>query len=524
MLRGWTTLRTKNGPGPGEGGLLAPAALQLPPIGTAMLFGTVLLFTLLLWLISNLEPLFFSNQNTKFLHGLADAGYGQLAEDWMAQTVDGLPVFTRIVQWTAKVGPFWLFYVEQFLVYAVHALALVLLFRRAHPWATGADRLPLLLFVLVFASLHVNHDLASGVANQLIIKSIYEPANFGAFALLGLAAFLAGRHFLAVLLINVAGAVHAGYVAPGGFLLLGMAACLPIVERAQRRNLALALALALGFAGLALNALLLKLAFPATTPALQAQATALLANERIPQHTDPTVWLNLEAMLKLALCAAAVVLTRNRLIRRVLAVGLGAILLSALFVVLFQADFIRLVSPWRVSVFLVPLAWVVVLGWLIEQLLPWFRRRGLVRWGVAGIVATAFAFAVYGGWSKIEKFSRPPPPYAALVEANLAPGQVYLTSPGLSGFRLRTGAPQYVSTKTHPYLDVEVLEWHRRLEIAEALFDSETLDCAAVSRLRDEEGVTHLLTVEKDPTFDCPFAVELGSDRGARLYRLDGAS
>jgi hypothetical protein len=136
----------------------------------------------------------------------------------------------------------------------------------------------------------------------------------------------------------------------------------------------------------------------------------------------------------------------------------------------------------------------------------------------------AFAFAVFGGWKKIEKFSRPAPVYEAMVEAELAPGQVYLTAPELSGFRLKTGAPQYISSKSHPYLDVEVLEWLRRLKIAQTLFAAETFDCAELRRLRDEEGVTHLLTLEQDPGFDCPFGVELGSDRGTRLYRLDGSS
>ena len=37
-------------------------------------------------------PLYYSNQNQYFLHGLAQAGVGHLHEDWLANTVDPTPV------------------------------------------------------------------------------------------------------------------------------------------------------------------------------------------------------------------------------------------------------------------------------------------------------------------------------------------------------------------------------------------------------------------------------------------------
>src|SRR4051812_30766911 len=45
----------------------------------------------------NLAPLYTSNQNTKFVIGMARAHVGSLDEDYLAHTTDPFPLFTQIV-------------------------------------------------------------------------------------------------------------------------------------------------------------------------------------------------------------------------------------------------------------------------------------------------------------------------------------------------------------------------------------------------------------------------------------------
>ena len=45
------------------------------------------------------SPLYTSNQNQYFIHGLASAGYGYLQQDWLANTLDPTPVFSFLVKW-----------------------------------------------------------------------------------------------------------------------------------------------------------------------------------------------------------------------------------------------------------------------------------------------------------------------------------------------------------------------------------------------------------------------------------------
>lgn len=43
------------------------------------------------------EALFSSNQNTKFITGLARAGYRDVAADWMAGITDPFPLFSQLL-------------------------------------------------------------------------------------------------------------------------------------------------------------------------------------------------------------------------------------------------------------------------------------------------------------------------------------------------------------------------------------------------------------------------------------------
>ncbi|MCK4727086.1 MAG: hypothetical protein KAT29_14840, partial [Anaerolineales bacterium] len=57
-------------------------------------------WTFVFTLVYAQSPLFTSNQNQYFLHGLANAGYGLLNEDWLANTLDPTPVFSLLVEYS----------------------------------------------------------------------------------------------------------------------------------------------------------------------------------------------------------------------------------------------------------------------------------------------------------------------------------------------------------------------------------------------------------------------------------------
>src|SRR5438067_11219475 len=73
-------------------------------------------------------PLYYSNQNQYVLHGLADAGEGLLAHDWLAKTKDPTPVFSALVALTVRVLPPWAFHVYYAPFFGAYAVSLTLVF------------------------------------------------------------------------------------------------------------------------------------------------------------------------------------------------------------------------------------------------------------------------------------------------------------------------------------------------------------------------------------------------------------
>ena len=87
--------------------------------------------------------------------------------------------------------------------------------------------------------------------------------------------------------------------------------------------------------------------------------------------------------------------------------------------------------------------------------------------------------------------------------------------------RLESGLPQLVSWKTHPYKDVEVLEWYRRYRLGRRVFQRAAVDCAALDEVVQAYGTTHLLLENPARAMDCAGATPVFEGETARIYRLD---
>ena len=97
---------------------------SIPPLRPAVLIFLAAAFAL----AHTQAPLYYSNQNQYFLHGLAQGGRGYLDRDWLANTADPTPVFSAAVAWTYRhVGewPFQAIYFVMLMVYFVSLAAIV---------------------------------------------------------------------------------------------------------------------------------------------------------------------------------------------------------------------------------------------------------------------------------------------------------------------------------------------------------------------------------------------------------------
>ena len=466
------------------------------------------------------EPLFSDNQNTKFLHGLAAAGYGQLDADWQANTRNVLVLFTALVAGVARGIGLWAFYLLQVAVSVGLAAALLAWHRRiASDAGFGAGTwVPVLLALVLLHSNQGTAELFEGVAKQQIAGRVLEPANIGVLLVAGAFALHARRLTIGAFALATAGAVHPAYALPAAVLLT--AGLVAYGREMPRRSVVLSASV--GFGGLALNALVVSYRFPPTSPELAMEAARILTEIRIPHHSELARWFDVDAAAKLALVLGAVALTRKRPLGRFLAISLVVTVALSLATLAPGTAPLRLVAPWRTSVALVPIALVVVLTYGLAWLVPRLRRPRRWAWGVALVTAAVVTFNVA---EKARAYLEPErPAHHAWVREHGRAGDVFLTPVGDQDFRLATGIPQYVSFKSHPYQDVEVLEWHRRVELAREVQAAPAASCPQLRRAGERAGVTHVVwprgRVEEAP---CGFLERVYGDREVVIFALTTA-
>jgi hypothetical protein len=201
--------------------------------------------------------------------------------------------------------------------------------------------------------------------------------------------------------------------------------------------------------------------------------------------------------------------------------GLAVLAAFTLVAFLPGTETYRLVAPWRVSVVLVPIATMALCALAVVRMneTGMFPPARLRAFALGGAAAVLFCAGV-GTAFTASKFLKAEPGYLGFVRANLASGQQYLTPPSWLDFRLATGAPQYVTFKSHPYLDVEVLEWQRRLNVAQELYAGASMDCEALQRLVVEERVTHIVVMGGKPGVACGFASKIFQDGDTQIFSL----
>ena len=123
-------------------------------------------------------PLYYSNQNQYFLHGLAAAGHGNLDLDWLAGTRDPTPLFSAGAALTHAFLHESLFYLYYLLLQGLYFYCLAGVF--AFVVGTKPGSLPHLVFVTLLVVIHAGLlRLASARRWASIIPGIFRPVSRG---------------------------------------------------------------------------------------------------------------------------------------------------------------------------------------------------------------------------------------------------------------------------------------------------------------------------------------------------------
>jgi hypothetical protein len=487
------------------------------------------------------SPLAYSNQNQYLLHGAAMAGDGLLANDWLANTTDPTPLFSIIVAGLFRLHPF-LIQVAFFLL----LMGYYLIARRIAIGLGCASTIARLGFAFGFTLIHAGiirwlsirlfgidypWFFQAGLAAQYLVGPGLQPSAFGVLLLAAVAAMIERRSpIIVAVLAALPCLIHCTYLLPAGLIVLGM---LIVERRAGQSWWTLALAGGTALAIVAWPIALIVRDF-LSEPMNRAEAMRLLADVRIPHHCRPVRWFDAIAGAQIVGMIAGLWLLRRTVAGQSL--GIAFIIATVLSVVQIatESHALALLFPWRLSVVLVPLATMTMLVLAINVRLP-FREPGVTisprpkdrivtsgffaaPWivGVSGLVvmfiglgyrtadderplyrhlrSTALPGEVYfipaifpkvsTGRGAVSNTFAPPPRAAA--GTNQIPVDLQRT-------RLLGGVPIFVDFKSVPYRASEVLEWNRRMTLADEW--TKQPDWSNPERLAAmlREGITHAI-------------------------------
>ena len=338
-----------------------------------------LLWTFLFAIAYSQSPLYTSNQNQYFLHGLAQAGYGALDRDWLANTLDPTPVFSALVALTYRLfHSLSITYIYYALLMGIYLFSLYGIADRV--FQIGSSRIASLLFLALMITAHaaglrfalsrfigINwaYVLEDGVADQRMLGPVFQPSTFGVLLVLSVFLFLDRKPLFAGLCAALAAIVHPTYLLASGML---TASYMLVALREERRIKG---PLLIGLS--ALLPILPLLAYLWTSFGGQAseitrQARQILVEYRIPHHALVYQWFDATALFKIGLVVVCLYLVRKQRIFWIILLPFLAACLLTLLQVASRSYSLALLFPWRISILLVPLSTSLLIAFLVVRI------------------------------------------------------------------------------------------------------------------------------------------------------------
>jgi hypothetical protein len=473
---------------------------------------------------------FTSNQQTYLVRAVAAARASDiLSADWFVQTTDPVRIFTFVARVLSRWGG------DSSLIACNVVLGAVLIFSLAGiatsacraasgPAARGA--LPSIAWVAFFGSMWIvpsgfmHRLLFDGVAGQQAYLPYFQPSNLAVLLLLAVWLALSGANLCAVFVAAIAAWLHPTYTLSAAFFTLGVA----VATAWQGRDIRRAIVLLLGGATLLAQPTLIVLAdFSPTSRELARQAAELLVTKRMPHHASIGAWADGVALLQCAPVFAALSVSRGRQQAMLWVWAVIALLATASVAWLGRPE-LNLLFPWRATVWLIPACSALVLGAAIARCQRFELASPLARVCAPILCAVLLIAGVLELRRKVATEDFLGVNLARSIALHDRQHWTLLSPVDWEGVRLNTPAAIYVDFKSHPYKDVEVLEWARRVDQARAIYaQSGPNACRELLELLSAEPRLGFVLAPHSAHWDsCSFLAAGANDVDGTVYRVRG--
>lgn len=462
------------------------------------------------------RSLYYFNQNTYFLHSLAQCDIGFLKEDWFSQTADPFPLFSWLTCSLLKVFGESAFYFTFMILAGVFIFSLMGIISTTFkfekfrlPYLIGFFIL-LLLYSGVLAELQMkmplirrfpfifdpNGILTWGVADQYLLGEYLQPSVFGVFLLTSVYCFLIRKNTLAVLFLALAATFHSTYLLAAAVI---TAAYLIIIYQ-ETRDIKYIFRLGVTALIFVLPVIVYDaIQFHPTTASIYRSAQEILVKFRIPHHALPSAWMDQKVFIQIGIILIALFLIRKTRLFPILLVSFIAAVALTFLQILTQNLSLALLFPWRISVYLVPISSAIIIASILILGLKLLQKPiAVISIPLRVIIILATLALGVTGLKNVRELigsrDHKLPRHLRFIQSDIQTGDLYLIPPDLQSFRLEAGIPVLTDLKTNPYKDTEVLEWYERNETALDFYSMDPDEaCKMIVDLQKEYSITHVL-------------------------------
>jgi hypothetical protein len=262
--------------------------------------------------------------------------------------------------------------------------------------------------------------------------------------------------------------------------------------------------------------------FVSTPPESTQTARHILVYFRIPHHALITNWFDFTSIIKISLLITGLFLARKTKLFHILFIPTLIGLVLTIIQIFSESDFLALLFPWRMSTFLIPISTALILKKVADWLVSIRMKDVKPKYIYEICLVCLLIISVVGSVRLILDFQRqtrePERDLFAFINKNKKNNENYLIPIKMQNFRLATGAPAYVDFKAIPYQDADVLEWYRRIKLAEEFY-SET-SCNQLKEFLSTEFVTHIVVKQGELTNGCPYLSQTYQSSVYTLYEV----
>jgi hypothetical protein len=479
----------------------------LPPAARRWEDPWALAVALAFGILSSVSRPFVANQNTYLVHAARISGrFDELATDWFANTTDPTPVFSTVAAVILRLaGPFGLVVANAAMgTCFLHALTIA----AEKAVAPGNARAPrplvaALLAAVWFSMPRVRPIVFDGVAEQYVHQEFFQPASFGVLLVAAFASFAAARATRGLILMAAAVWFHPTYAFSFFALALAVVLTSPgsLVLRAAR--------VAVAAASVLPPLIYTWIQFIPTSPEHRTAAQSVLVEWRLPHHAIPERWFDETVVLRMFLVAATLLVCR-RVVRAQLSIILAVMLMGTLLALAFPgAQSLRLLFPWRISAWLTPISFAVLVHRCLSAV--YVRSPRTVTWVTVVVAGWALAGGAVNGVERMKQPASARVELAKTLRSRRTSGPIgtVLIPTEWEDIRLNAKLPVFVDFKSHPFRDVQSF-----------YAASPTERCSRLSELLKRDRSIEWILSPPEFTFECGSARKIIESRAGKIHQV----